>query len=333
MSFGQGECRRLRVKETLIESFRQVNQFNSNALGILHGGVMITWLIDAASVAAARAARGYAALAGIDFLLLLSPVRVGEHLDIKAWVGASGRSSLEVGAAAVAESGGRQRLAAAAHMTMVALDSSLKPRPSGVCVEPGGGETAWELSLKLREARRPRLEAKRLLASGKLPEPRGLGCTTTISHKIVNPGDSVAYNIMHAGNLLLLLDELAAIHASSCASGIVVTGGVFDSDFITPIHVGEVLRLEARSVSAGKTSILVELRTRASTMGEEHDRLAARSFFRMVHIGGGGKPEPLPRKPEGEPEPWAAEMDSRFRSYHSMAKEYFPRILEELSPK
>jgi len=330
------ECRRVTVRDTLIHSFHVVNQFNANAFGVLHGGTMISWLVDAASVAAARVARGYAALAGIDFLALLTPVFVGEHLDVAAWVGYVGRSSLEVGVAAVAEGGGGRRLAAAAHATMVALDSDLRPRPVGVCLEPGpGGVEAWRLSRELREGgqRRWRLESKRVLVAAGPPEP-GVECPARESRRFVNPADSVAYNIMHAGSLLFTLDELSAITAAGCAGGGVVTGGVFSSDFITPIHVGEVIEPVAAVVLTGRSSLLVEVRVKAYNAGSPSEaRTAARAFFRMVHVGPDGRPRPLPRRPRETPAAAEARrLDEEFRMLQEMAESRVRRVLEELSP-
>ncbi len=329
------ECRRITVRDTLIHSFHVVNQFNANALGVLHGGTMISWLVDAASVAAARVARGYAALAGIDFLALLTPVFVGEHLDVLSWVGFIGRSSLEVGMAAVAEGSHGRRLAAAAHVTMVALDGSLRPRPMGVCLEPGpGGSEAWSLSRELRGSsqRRWRIESKGSLASSGLPLS-GVDCAPRESRRFVNPADSVAYDIMHAGSLLFTLDELSAITAAGCAGGVVVTGGVFSSDFISPIRVGEVIEPVASVVRAGRSSLLVEVRVKAyrASRPEEY-RTAARAFFRMVHIGRDGRPRPLPRRPqETGMARESASLDEAFRSLQVMAESRVKKVLSELA--
>ena len=331
------ECRRVAVRDTLIHSFHVVNQFNANALGVLHGGTMISWLVDAASVAASRLARGYAALAGIDFLALLSPVFVGEHLDVASWVGYVGRSSLEVGVAAVAEGERGRRLAAAAHFTMVALGGDLSPRPVGVCLEPEpGGEEAWRLSRELREGgqRRWRLSSKKELAASLEPPRPGVECPARDSRRFVNPADSVAYDIMHAGSLLFTLDELAAITAAGCAGGVVVTGGVFSGDFISPIRVGEVIEPSAAVLLAGRSSLLVEVRVRVYRASRpEEARTAARAFFRMVHIGPDGRPRPLERRPaEARGAGEARRLDEEFRRLQGVAESRVARVLAELAP-
>jgi acyl-CoA hydrolase len=102
---------------------------DSNALGKVHGGVVMRAVDSAAGTAAARHCGMVCVTAAIDGLSFLEPVDVGDILVVKARVNDVGRTSLEVGVRVEAESwrGGQRRHTTSAYLLMVALDDHGRP--------------------------------------------------------------------------------------------------------------------------------------------------------------------------------------------------------------
>ncbi|MFP4476440.1 MAG: acyl-CoA thioesterase [Desulfatibacillaceae bacterium] len=102
---------------------------DANVAGNVHGGVILKYIDDAASMAAIRHCRALAVTASIDRLSFLEPVFIGELLLLKASVNMVGTTSMEVGVRAEAENvmTGEVRHTASAYLTFVALDDDRNP--------------------------------------------------------------------------------------------------------------------------------------------------------------------------------------------------------------
>ncbi|MHC4510051.1 MAG: acyl-CoA thioesterase, partial [Planctomycetota bacterium] len=70
--------------------------------------------------------------AGIDSLAFKEPVRIGDHVVLKASVNYVSRSSMEIGVQVNREDpySGQQVVATTAHLTFVALDEDKRPTPA-----------------------------------------------------------------------------------------------------------------------------------------------------------------------------------------------------------
>lgn len=102
---------------------------NTNALGTIFGGQIMSWIDIAAAISAGKHARKIVVTASIDALHFLAPVKVGEVVHIKASVNFAGRTSMEVGVRVDSENPitGEINHTARAYTTFVALDSKGKP--------------------------------------------------------------------------------------------------------------------------------------------------------------------------------------------------------------
>jgi len=103
---------------------------DANPAGIVHGGVVMKHIDDAAGVVAIRHAGGNAVTASIDRLDFHNPVFIGNLLTVKASLNMAGRTSVEIGVRAETEDliTGHIRHTASAYLTFVALDENFRPR-------------------------------------------------------------------------------------------------------------------------------------------------------------------------------------------------------------
>jgi acyl-CoA hydrolase len=140
---------------------------DANIAGNVHGGTIMKLVDNAAGLAAAKHAGGFAVTAVIDEMSFLEPVYVGDVVTLKASVNEAFHTSMEVGVRVEAESfvTGKTTHTSSAYVVFVAIDDSGKPRP----VPPLVAETEQE-KRRQREAalrREARLARKRAIEAAR----------------------------------------------------------------------------------------------------------------------------------------------------------------------
>lgn len=104
---------------------------DANAAGIVHGGVIMKEIDNAAGVCAVRHTRKICVTASIDRLDFHKPAFIGNLLTIKAGINMTGKTSMEIGARVETEdllTGVKTHLASA-YLTFVALGADKRPVP------------------------------------------------------------------------------------------------------------------------------------------------------------------------------------------------------------
>ncbi|MGK5082795.1 acyl-CoA thioesterase [Bdellovibrionota bacterium FG-1] len=104
---------------------------DTNAIGTIFGGKIMSWIDIAAAMTAGRHARRVVVTVSIDALHFIAPVKLGHYVHIKAMVNYAGRTSMEIGVRVDAENPltGELVHAATAYTTFVALDEDGHPTP------------------------------------------------------------------------------------------------------------------------------------------------------------------------------------------------------------
>lgn len=117
------------VSASQVTLARTMTLLDANALGNVHGGVIMHEVDTAAGMAAARHAGRICVTAAIDELSFKEPVHVGDLLTVQASVNDVGRTSLEVGVRVDTEPwrGGEQRHTTTAYLVFVCLDDDGHP--------------------------------------------------------------------------------------------------------------------------------------------------------------------------------------------------------------
>ena len=106
-----------------------VSQHDANLAGIMHGGVVMKHIDDAAGVVAIKHTGSNVVTASIDRLDFHNPVFIGNLLTVKACINMVGKTSMEIGVRVEAEDIISQtvRHTASAYLTFVALDEDNRP--------------------------------------------------------------------------------------------------------------------------------------------------------------------------------------------------------------
>jgi acyl-CoA hydrolase len=151
-------------RESAVETRYLVMPQQANPQGTAFGGAIVSWIDMTAAMTGQRHCGREVVTAGIDSLVFRQPIRIGDHVILRAAVNYVSRSSLEVGVQVIRENpySGEQVVATTAHLTLVALDENKQPTPVPPLLPETEEEKRRYESARLRvQARKERLEAAR----------------------------------------------------------------------------------------------------------------------------------------------------------------------------
>jgi acyl-CoA hydrolase len=118
------------VNSSTVTMTQLVMPGDTNSLGSIFGGTIMSWIDIAAAIAAQRHSQSTVVTASIDQLNFVAPVFKGWIVNLHASVNFVSRTSMEVGVRVDAENPreGKTFHTASAYLTFVALDDQGKPQ-------------------------------------------------------------------------------------------------------------------------------------------------------------------------------------------------------------
>lgn len=100
--------------------------------------------------------------------------------------------------------------------------------------------------------------------------------------------------VMFGGVMMQWIDVCAGVAAMRHAGGSVVTASIDRLDFLTPVHVSEVVLLEAQVNFVSRTSMEVGCKVETEDMRSRKRRRTTKAYLTFVAVDGTGKPRVLP---------------------------------------
>jgi acyl-CoA hydrolase len=100
--------------------------------------------------------------------------------------------------------------------------------------------------------------------------------------------------VMFGGVMMQWIDVCAGVAAMRQAGGSVVTASIDRLDFLHPVHVGEVVILQAQVNYVSRTSMEVGCRVETEDMQSRSRRYTTKAYLTFVAVDGTGKPRELP---------------------------------------
>lgn len=116
----------------------------------------------------------------------------------------------------------------------------------------------------------------------------------------VFPTDTNPQGNLFGGTLVSWMDKAAGFAAMRRARSSVVTAAIEDIAFSVPIVQGDLVEVNARVVSVGRTSMRVRVEVSKENPIEATSELCTVGHFTMVAMGPDRRPVPVPPE-EGEP--------------------------------
>lgn len=158
------------VAESRVMLSTLMNPEHANALGNVHGGVIMKLVDEAGALAAMRHSRSPVVTVAIDSMTFDEPIFVGNMVTLTAELTYAGRTSMEVRISVTAEDplAGSRTHTNLAYVVYVAIDRQGRPRPvPPLCVETPDEQVRFE------QAQARQLERKKrqnLGQSGSAPD-------------------------------------------------------------------------------------------------------------------------------------------------------------------
>jgi acyl-CoA hydrolase len=110
----------------------------------------------------------------------------------------------------------------------------------------------------------------------------------------IQPNQANNYENAHGGEVVRLMDELAAVAAMTVAGETCVTAHIGSVDFRNPIPVGHVAELSAYVYETGTSSLEVRVDVESRDPREEDTRPTTAACFTMVAVDENGDPVDVP---------------------------------------
>lgn len=103
-----------------------------------------------------------------------------------------------------------------------------------------------------------------------------------------------AKGIMFGGVVMQWIDVCAGVAAMRHAGGPVVTASIDRLDFLSPIHLGDVVVLQAQVNYASRTSMEVGCRVETEDPRTRARRYTTKAYLTFVALDSEGEPRPVP---------------------------------------
>ncbi|HVN78289.1 MAG TPA: acyl-CoA thioesterase [Terriglobia bacterium] len=113
---------------------------------------------------------------------------------------------------------------------------------------------------------------------------------------IMMPKDTNALGTIFGGVILSYIDQAAAVQARKYASQRFVTKALNAVEFVSPVHLGDVVSFYTEIVKVGRTSVTVKVDVEAERFDEQeraHTVKVTEATVVCVAIDPGGRPTPI----------------------------------------
>jgi uncharacterized protein (TIGR00369 family) len=139
------------------------------------------------------------------------------------------------------------------------------------------------------------LDDARDLANKRAPRDNQSSTDTAVKvTQLMTPEWANIFGNVHGGAVLKLVDDTAYVCVARFSGEVCVTASVDRVEFHQPIHIKDLLNLEARIIFVGRSSMEVEIKVYAEDIPTGRVRHTTTCYMTMVALRD-GKPTPVPR--------------------------------------
>jgi len=271
------------------------------------------WIIDTGTINTIRISNKDTVVGFIDNISFINPVRVGDILFYRTWIGRIRRSSMEVLVEVLKRGTSKEfKLASVAKLIFVAINEKIKPVDVNVRIMP---RENWEKNIyEQLSIWREKIDVLiNELKKRSVRKPLSLFRHSISTIRRVYYEDAMPGNIMYAGSLLRYIDENSGILASNYAKGPTVTASIDQIIFLRPIYVNDVIKITSMLTRTWRSSM--EIKNIVSKISSENvEEVLVESYSTFVKLDIDGRPSPVdplePHTPE-EYEEWATADERR----------------------
>ncbi len=99
--------------------------------------------------------------------------------------------------------------------------------------------------------------------------------------------------VMFGGVMMQWIDVCSGVAAMRHAGGAVLTASIDRLDFLSPVHVGEIVVLQAQVNYTSRTSMEVGCRVETEDMRMQTRRYVTKAYLTFVAVDERGRPRPI----------------------------------------
>jgi acyl-CoA hydrolase len=136
----------------------------------------------------------------------------------------------------------------------------------------------------------------------------------------MGPTDANSAGFVHGGVVMKLIDEVAGVAAVRHSRSRVVTAGADRLTFLQPIHVGELVTLQASVNAAWRTSMEVGVRVQTENPRTGEERHTNTAYLTMVAVDEDGHPTEVPPLIAQSPDELRREAEAQLRRSNRLAE-------------
>ena len=125
-------------------------------------------------------------------------------------------------------------------------------------------------------------------------DPRPPSASQSVLTRWLGIGDSNTAGFVHGGVIMRNCDEVAGIAAVRHSGSRVVTAAMDRMTFIHPVHVGQLLTVQASVNAAWRSSMEVGVRVTAEDIRGRHVLHVSTAYLTMVAVDEDGRPTEVP---------------------------------------
>ncbi len=124
--------------------------------------------------------------------------------------------------------------------------------------------------------------------------PRTVALSRATMDRLIVPSDVNFHGNAFGGKILADVDQVAYITASRHAKTTCVTASFDRADFVAPVHVGDLVRFDARITCVGRSSMEIWVRVDAEPSEGGAPRRVLEAFVTMVALDADNRPAAVP---------------------------------------
>ena len=111
--------------------------------------------------------------------------------------------------------------------------------------------------------------------------------------QLVFPEHTNHYGTLFGGRMMSWIATAGTLAASRFAHGPVVLGAMDDLDFLTPVHLGEIVAIDAQVEYVGRSSMEVGVEVQSESPGRSAPRRTTSSHLAFIALDGHERPRPV----------------------------------------
>ena len=125
-------------------------------------------------------------------------------------------------------------------------------------------------------------------------DPKPVSASAMTFVRAMTQLDANVLGNVHGGVIMREVDTAGGTSAARHAGRVCVTAAIDELSFLAPVHVGDLLIVQAAVNDVGRTSLEVGVRVEAERWDGGHRRHTTTAFLVMVCLGEDGRPARVP---------------------------------------